>query len=91
MPQHAMPTQTVGLAKVEMPDAWPEMGKLESARAEHKEVLGRLAGKDEKKPGEASNAAPSFSRSPNTLQAYEARIDALFAGEKPNRVEAPRC
>lgn len=32
------------LEKTSMPDTWPDMEKLEKARAEHKEVLKRLAG-----------------------------------------------
>lgn len=73
------------LAKVDMPETWPEMGKLDAARAQHKEVLDRLAGKDEKKPHDDGEVKPVFSRAPATLQAYEARIDALFAGEKASR------
>lgn len=48
------------LEKTSMPDTWPDMGKLEKARAEHKEVLKRLAGEG-KKEGEEGGADTTLS------------------------------
>jgi len=48
------------LEKTSMPDAWPDMGKLEKARTEHKEVLKRLAGEG-KKEGEEGGADTTLS------------------------------
>ncbi|MES2415078.1 MAG: PLxRFG domain-containing protein [Pseudomonadota bacterium] len=50
------------LAKTEAAGVWPEEGKLEAARAAHKDVLGKLKQKDASKEGDAP-ADVAFARS----------------------------
>lgn len=62
--------------------AWPDAGKLESARLRHKEVLGRLAGKPGK-PGAPAAEVPVFSRGAGTglaLPEVRAAVAALTQG-----------
>ena len=50
------------LNKTSMPDVWPDAEKLDKARAEHREILGRLSATREK-PSAEGGEAPAFSRS----------------------------
>lgn len=69
------------LDKTSMPDVWPDQAKLDKARADHKEVLNRLAGKKEEGAAPTPDAADvRFSRGAGqgiTKKAATQVVDAI--------------
>ncbi len=69
-----------------MPDVWPDMAKLEKARADHKDVLKRLAGEDKKDGEQGTDAVfsqASAAVAPGkgvTLEAAQQTVDKVLDG-----------
>ncbi|MDO4770014.1 MAG: hypothetical protein Q4A11_06580, partial [Brachymonas sp.] len=63
----------------------PALNDDSQVRQRQDDVESRAGGKQEGGQ-EGVESAPRFNRSETTQQAYEQRIDALFAGAKPNRI-----